>query len=207
MGYRVVRAVLVAAARVWPRVRIAGIENIPGDGGFVLAPTHRSNIDFVLAGAVTKRRLQFMTKDSVWRIRALGALAERLGGFPVNRGAPDRDAIRRSEAALIGGLGLVMFPEGERKSGTKIENLHDGVVYVAARARVPVIPVGIAGSEVAMPPGSWFVRPRRRIRIEVGAPMSVDRERDGPMRRSDIRALTAQLRTELQELFDRASSS
>lgn len=201
------RGILVALVRAWLGLSIAGAKNVPSVGGFVLAPTHRSNIDFVLAGAVTKRRLLFMTKNSVWRYKVLGALVEKLGGFPVNRGAPDRDAIRRAEEALQRGHGLVMFPEGERRSGNQVESLHDGVVYVAARAKVPIVPVGIAGSEAAMPPGSRFIRPRRRIRIEVGQPLSVENEGTGPLRRSDVREGTAVLQSALQELFDRASSN
>jgi 1-acyl-sn-glycerol-3-phosphate acyltransferase len=108
--------------------------------------------------------------------------------------------------SLERGDGLVIFPEGERRSGPRVESLHDGVVYLAARAGVPIVPVGIGGSEDAMPPGSRFIRPRRRIRVEVGEPLRFGNLRDGPLRRSEVRDGTAILQGRLQELFDAASS-
>lgn len=204
MLYRIVRELLVALLRAWLRVSIAGRENVPTAGPFILAPTHRSNIDFVLAGAVTRRRLRFMTKDSVWRVPVLGKLVEQLGGFPVNRGTPDRQAIARSLTALSQGDGLVLFPEGQRRTGDAVNNLYDGVAYLAARAQVPILPIGIAGSEHAQPPGQIWIRPRSRIRIVVG-PALAPRDTPGTrIPRSAVRALTERLEANLGALHAEA---
>ena len=206
MAYRVVRAVLVGVARLWLRVTIRGAKNIPASGAFIIAPTHRSNLDFLLAAAITKRQLRFMTKDSVWRVKTLGALVNRLGGFPVNRGTPDREAMRRSLIALEQGNGLVLFPEGQRRSGPTVEALHDGVAYLAARAGVPIVPVGIAGSDAALAPGARFVKLRQRVTVEVGAPIMPQDGARGRIPRSAVRVLTADLEAELQRLYQAASA-
>lgn len=200
--YTMVRGILVGLIRTWLDVQIIGRENVPTTGGFILAPTHRSNIDFVLASAVTPRRLSFMTKDSVWRSRVLGRVVQHLGGFPVSRGAPDREAIARSLAALTVGNGLVLFPEGQRRSGPAVENLHDGVAYLAIRAQVPIVPIGIAGSGNAQPPGKVFIKPRARVGVQVGSPLVPPITANGRVPRSVIRQLTEDLRRELQALQD-----
>ena len=74
--YSVVRAAIFAAAKLLGRVQIIGRERVP-DGPFVLAPVHRSNIDFGLASLVTTRRMRYMAKDSLWRSNALGRFACR----------------------------------------------------------------------------------------------------------------------------------
>lgn len=63
-----------------------------------------------------------------------------------------------------------MFPEGTRRSGPEVQELKDGVAYLSLRAGVPVVPVGIGGSERAMPRGSSFPRPRR-VNVVIGPPV------------------------------------
>ena len=63
---------------------------------------------------------------------------------------------------LEAGEPLVLFPEGERKSGPIVQPLFDGATYVAVKAGVPIVPVGIGGSERAMPKGAKFIFPQGR---------------------------------------------
>src|SRR3954447_22424850 len=115
--YRVVRALIEAVARVLFALTMEGTEHIPAGRPFVLAPVHRSNVDFALAGCVTKRRMRFMAKDSLWKVPLLRNLVEALGAYRVNRGTADREALRLTEDMLKRGEPVVMFPEGTRKSG------------------------------------------------------------------------------------------
>ena len=71
---------------------------------------------------------------------------------------------------LEAGEPLVLFPEGERKSGPTVQPLFDGAAYVALKAGVPIVPVGIGGSEAVMPKGARFIRPRK-VHVIVGAPI------------------------------------
>ena len=98
-----------------------------------------------------------MGKDTLWRNRAFGWLLSALGGFPVTRGTADREALRRCIEVLGMGEVLVLYPEGERKDGPIVQPLFDGAAYVAAKAGVPIVPVGIGGSDRVMPRGARFV--------------------------------------------------
>ncbi len=203
--YSVVRALLQGIFLLLTRVKVYGRENIPRHGAFVLAPVHRSNVDTPLVSAVTNRRLRFMGKDSLWRIRPIGAVLSALGGFPVSRGTADREALSRCIAVLESGQPLVLFPEGERKSGPIVQPLFDGAAYVAVKAGVPIIPVGIGGSEGVMIKGSKMIHPRKCV-IVVGQPLAVMPRSQGPAPRSVVNELSLQLHTNLQRLFDEAQS-
>lgn len=201
--YRVCRNVLVGFCRLYWRLGVEGREHLP-DGAFVLAPVHRSNIDTPLVAAVTTRRLRYMGKDSMWRHRAPGWLFTALGAFPVKRGTADRAALRRCIEVLAQGEPLVIFPEGGRRSGPIVGDISEGAAYLAIRAGVPIVPVGIGGSERAMTKGSWALRPVRTA-IVVGAPLSPpEAGAGGRASRRAVRELTERLRGELQRLFDEA---
>ncbi|MCL5973800.1 MAG: 1-acyl-sn-glycerol-3-phosphate acyltransferase [Actinobacteria bacterium] len=176
---------------------------------YILAPTHRSNIDTLLVGSITRDPMTYMAKSGVFANPVFAKLARLLGGFPVERDGTDREAVEIAQAALLSGSSLVVFPEGTRRRGAAVENLEEGASYLALKTGVPIIPVGIAGSERAMPVGSSFIYPSL-IAIEVGPalfPLSV---RTGEiagarMRRSEITRLTTRLTDELNRLRQQAS--
>jgi 1-acyl-sn-glycerol-3-phosphate acyltransferase len=203
--YRFCRGTVAGFCRVWWRESIEGQEHIPADGPFVLAPVHRSNVDTLLAATVTRRRMRFMGKDSLWARRWSAWLLSALGGFPVHRGTADREALRQCEEVLRGGEPLVIFPEGTRRTGPKVLELFEGAAYVAARAGVPIIPVGIGNSEAAMPRGSKFLKPVR-VAVIVGEPILPPAPPGDGARvpRRVVHELTATLGTELQRLFDQS---
>jgi 1-acyl-sn-glycerol-3-phosphate acyltransferase len=201
--YSVVRNILVFLCVLVTRVRVIDRHKVPASGAFILAPVHRSNIDSPLASAVTRRRMRFMGKDSLWRMKPVGWVLSALGGFPVSRGTADREALKRCIAVLESGEPLVLFPEGTRQSGPTVHPLFDGAAYVAVKAGVPIIPVGIGGSERVMPKGSRMIYPRKCVMI-IGDPIVVDRDEQGRVPRSAVRDVTDRLSSALQELFDRA---
>lgn len=203
--YRIVRFLIWLVAKLFWRISFEGLHNVPRAGPFVLAPVHRSFIDFGLVSAVTRRRMGYMGKESLWKSKLLGGFISMLGAYPVNRGAPDREALRRTLALLEKGEPLVLFPEGTRRTGPVIEHLHEGAAFVASRAGVPVVPVGIGGSERALPKGKRLPRPVK-IHVLVGEPLTPAPIAEGarhPSRRA-VKELTVQLQGVLQDLFDRA---
>ena len=204
--YRFARGIINLLCRVFWRVRVSGRENIPLTGAFVLAPVHRSNIDTMLACTVTPRRMRYMGKDSLWKNSVTGWLFSALGGFPVTRGTADREALRRCVYVLQSGQPLVMFPEGERKSGAVVEKLFDGAVYVAIKANVPIIPVGIGGSELAMQKGSKMIRPVRCAMV-IGKAIVVDANDGSRTARSSVKTISEELQLSLQNVFDAAQKS
>jgi 1-acyl-sn-glycerol-3-phosphate acyltransferase len=205
LWYRFARSLVVGFCKLFWRVSVTGKEHVPATGPFILAPVHRSNVDFAIVAAVTKRRMRYLAKDSIWKL-GLGRVWESLGAIPVARGTADREAMRQLEATLAAGDPVVMFPEGTRQSGPIVQPLFDGPAYVAARAGVPIIPVGIGGSEKAMPKGSKMLRPVK-IAIVVGPPLLPEsRGAGGRVPRRAVAELTASLKDEVQRLFDDAQT-
>src|SRR5206468_9029798 len=130
----------------------------------------RSFIAFGLVAGMTRRRLRYMGKDSLWKYKVPGRLWTALGAFPVRRGAADREALRRCIEVIEGGEPLVLFPEGTCRSGPIVEELFEGTSYVAARTGVPIVPVGIGGSEKALQKGKRMPRPVK-VHLIVGPPI------------------------------------
>jgi 1-acyl-sn-glycerol-3-phosphate acyltransferase len=201
--YRVCRRAIELFGRVYWRLSVEGTEHLPKAGAYIVAPVHRSNVDTPLVGCITTRRLRFMGKDSLWKGKASARFFSALGGFPVHRGTVDRDALRRCVEVIESGEPLVLFPEGTRQTGPLVQELFEGAAYVAVRTGVPIIPVGIGGSERAMPRGSKFLRPVR-IAIVVGEAIEAPPTDGRRGSRRAVREVTAQLQKQLQAQFDTA---
>ena len=204
--YAVGRFLVAGFFRVYTRMTIEGRDRLPAEGGYVFAPVHRSYVDTPISSWVSTRRMRFMGKDSMWKYERLGKLFSALGAFPVSRGTTDREALKRCTTILASGEPLVLFPEGERKDGPTVQPLYDGAAYIASRAGVPIVPVGIGGSADVMPRGARFVYPHR-VHVVVGEPFLVETNERGRATRETLDAATARLHDELQRLFDAAQAA
>ncbi len=207
VSYAAIRGLFFGLAKLYFRLEIRGRENIPAHGPFVLAPVHRSNLDFILVSTVRGPRMRYMGKASIWKSALLGRFVSMLGAFPVHRGTADRESLRTCMRVIENGEPLVMFPEGTRRSGDTVEELFDGTAYVAARAGVPLVPVGIGGSDKAMPVGSSMVWPRKIVMI-VGEPIvPAVGDGTGRVKRREVRQMTERLHREIQALYDEARAA
>lgn len=148
---------LVLGGLSWPvlktlyRHRATGVENVPRDGGFVIAANHWSNFDpWPLAMPLFPRRfLRFMGKSELFWF-PLGAIITAAGAFPVRRGERDDEAIATAVDLCRRGHAVVMFPEGTRRR-KGLRKKHEarwrtGAARIALEAGVPLVPAGIAGT-------------------------------------------------------------
>jgi 1-acyl-sn-glycerol-3-phosphate acyltransferase len=197
--YRVCAGLVSGLSKVLFRPTVSGAENIPLEGPVIIAPIHRSNVDFALTLFISKRKVFFMAKDSLFKVPLLGPLITHLGAFPIHRGSADRESMAHSEAVLRQGHALVLFPEGTRKEGRQVAPLHDGAMFVAARTGAKVVPVGIGGSDRAMPKGAKLPRPAK-IRIVVGMPLDPPSS-EGRVARSALNAKSEELRAALETVY------
>lgn len=152
------------AAFFWPmfsllfRWRISGVENVPA-GGAIIAPNHQSFFDIPLVALVLAlhgRRTHFMAKSELFRNPAFAWIIRNLLAFPVRRGAPDRMAIRYAIERLKQGELVVIFPEGTRSKTGQLKEAEAGLSLIAARAVVPVVPVGIGGTRLMFSKEQFF---------------------------------------------------
>jgi 1-acyl-sn-glycerol-3-phosphate acyltransferase len=204
--YRVVRAVVLSAFKVLFRVKVEGKEHVPKRGPYIVAPTHRSILDIPFAAFITRRRIRFLAKKELFTTRFGRWLFNRLGAIPVDRNAVDRAALRVSSDALAAGEPVGVFPEGTRHAGPLLGTMHDGASYLALKHGVPIIPVGIGGSEEILASGKLVPR-IKRVALVIGEPIPVDAGDGSVRRRSDLTALTGEVRSRLQDCFGAARAA
>jgi 1-acyl-sn-glycerol-3-phosphate acyltransferase len=202
--YRIIWPIVAKGSGVVFLARLRGQDRLPATGGYVLAPSHRSMMDIPFLALVTRKRVRFMGKVEVFEIPVLGWLFTALGGFPVARDGTDRKAVRDAMAMLQSGDALAVFPEGTRQNGPKIQPLQPGAAYLALRAGVPIVPVGIAGSEEIIRSRGRFLPRFDRVAIVVGAPLVPPPRTKSTVPRADVDALTSELHDALQRTFDDA---
>ncbi|MCP4221987.1 MAG: 1-acyl-sn-glycerol-3-phosphate acyltransferase [Actinomycetia bacterium] len=205
LTYRAIRSLLRLVATIYFRLEVKGRENLPEIGGFVLAPGgHRSIIDTPMVSLAGYRVLRYMGAETYFNIPGFGWFLRAMGGFPVERTATDRSALRLAEWVLNNGEPLAVFPEGTRQEGPIIQPLKEGAAFLACRTGVPIVPVGIGGSERAMPRGRHLALPRK-ITMVIGEPILPPVKAEGErVKRSSVRRVTDQLSNDLQILFDEA---
>jgi 1-acyl-sn-glycerol-3-phosphate acyltransferase len=204
MFYRIVWWVVAFGFGLLYRVRMRGTEKLPRTGGYIMASSHRSMMDIPFDARLTKRPLRYMGKASLFKVPVLGPLFRTLGGFEVQRDGTDRKALRESIAMLQGGQVLLMYPEGTRQNGAKIEPLQPGAAYLALRAGVPILPVGIAGTEEIFRTHRTRIPRFARVAMVVGDPILPKPLTGSVVPRAEVDALTSELHEALQRVFDEA---
>ncbi|WP_033340092.1 lysophospholipid acyltransferase family protein [Catenuloplanes japonicus] len=184
---------------------VEGRENIPDSGGVVFASNHLSVADEVLSGVVVPRHLAFWAKAEYFRGTGFNGffvkhLLQALGAIPVER-AGGRAALAAFDAAvplLQRGGQVVVYPEGTRSPDGRLYKGRTGAVRLATMAGVPVIPVGVTGTEKMQPIGQRLPR-----MAPSGATIRFGKPMDFTGRDTDtlgLRAMTDEVMTEIQKL-------
>ncbi len=181
-------------------VRHEGVERLQTAPPVIIAPVHRSNLDSVIIGVLGGRRLPTLSKESLFKIKPVAWWIAGLGAIPLDRDAADREATTAARKILDSGKPLMIFPEGTRQTGQRIGELFDGTTWIAAKTGASIVPVGIAGTEEAMPHGAKFPK-RVPVGVVVGEPIPMP---EGRVPRSKLTELTEQMRASLQAANDRA---
>ncbi len=184
------------------RMKVSGIENIPKEGAFIIAPNHTSYADPPIAGTAffPRRRVNFMGKAELFRVPGLGRLV-RNWCFPVSRGSADKKAIRTAMRVLASGGGLCVFPEGGRGPGEHtILPGEVGVAMLAARSGAPVIPMGLIGASRCLPKGRPLFLPRA-CEVRIGKALALETLRGERVRRAEMEAATYEIMGAIAELL------
>ena len=195
-----------AMARAWARVLLAvsgvkvkveGLEKIKEDGSYVFASNHLSYMDTPVALANIPVQFRFLAKRGLFQIPFMGWHLARAGHIPVPRGdarAAVRTMTLAAQIVRDQQISLLIFPEGGRSRKGELRPFMEGAAYIAIRAGVPLVPVGLVGTREVLPYGSGNIR-RGRVILRVGDPI--------PTSQATIRDrlhLTEQLRHRIVEL-------
>jgi 1-acyl-sn-glycerol-3-phosphate acyltransferase len=150
--------------------RAEGVDNVPLQGGAILACTHQSHLDPVLVTAPLPRRVGYVARSTLFGNRWFAALIGHLGALAFDRESTGTDDLRLVIDELEGGRALVFFPEGTRSPDGEIGRLKPGIAILARRARVPVVPVAIEGTFRCWPRHRKVFRPGK-VRVLYGEPV------------------------------------
>lgn len=174
---RPTRTYSAVAALSWPilvvvyRLRARGRENIPSEGGFVLACNHMSSFDpWPLGLPLWPRRfLRFMAKSELYWF-PLTLILNGAGAFPVRRGQADAEAIETAVQLARAGNVVAMFPEGTRRRKGLVKRFEarprSGAARIALEAGVPLVPAAVRGTD--------HLRRFAGIRVAYGPPVEID---------------------------------
>jgi 1-acyl-sn-glycerol-3-phosphate acyltransferase len=158
---RVFIPILKAIYGAFALLKVEGAEQLPAQGGVILAANHLSNYDVFPLQFMISRPLFFMGKEELYRNPALDWMLRQLGSFPVYRGERDDWAMRHAQSVLEHGQVLGMFPEGSRNRGKGLRPAKSGVARLALACNAPVVPVALHG------PQYMFRRFPRRTAVQV----------------------------------------
>jgi len=128
-------------------VRYEGLENLPQEGGYILAMHHISAFDPLIYVCRIKRQVHFMGKIELYKNPVIGAFLRALGSFPVDRGNRDTGALDHAEQLVQEGKIFGIFPEGTRSKTGKLLKIKSGAVYIAAKTGAAVVPAMIIAKD------------------------------------------------------------
>lgn len=178
MLYRFLKAWAALVGRLFFGLRVRGAEQVPSSGPFLLVANHVSFFDPVVVGAACSRPLCYMAKAELFRVPLLGWLIRRVNTFPIQRDGADPAALRKALALLAEGKGLLVFPEGTRGAEGVLRPGKAGAGMVALRSGVPVVPVYIHGTGIALGRGQRWPR-LVPLTVAFGPPLTFERREHG----------------------------
>jgi 1-acyl-sn-glycerol-3-phosphate acyltransferase len=154
------------------RGEVAGAENLPASGGFLVAANHASYLDPVFIGSQIPRQIAYFARKTLWKGGVSSWWLDSVGVIPVDRdGGQDVGAIKRVLKALKAERGLILFPEGTRTLDGNLQAAKPGVGFMAVKTQVPVVPVRIFGSFEAYGKGTKVPHFGTPITIVFGKPI------------------------------------
>jgi 1-acyl-sn-glycerol-3-phosphate acyltransferase len=204
--YRTLELTLAPALRAVYSPTVEGFENVPRQGGVIIAGNHISFADEIFTPLAARRQVFYFAKAEYFTTpglkgRAMSAFFTGLGQVPVER------ADTRSAAAVIDigvdvlreGRALGIYPEGTRSPDGRLYKFRTGVARLALRSGAPVVPVGLMGTREVQPPGSrrWHRRP---VTVRFGTPLHFGDRASDERSSKVLREVTETVREAVQQL-------
>ncbi len=194
-----------AIARAWSRILLAvsgvrviadGVEKLDPDQGYVLVANHSSYMDIPVIMATLPQQFRFFAKQGLFRIPFLGTHLQRAGHIPVVRGDARASLKSMSDGAKMireRNVSVLLFPEGGR-SVDHLSEFKEGTAYVAIKAAVPAVPIGLEGMRSILRMHTGYVYPGT-VHLRVGDPIETSH-----LSLRDREALTLELHARVAEL-------
>jgi len=181
--------------------KVEGRENVPSTGPLILVANHVHVVDPIFLVFAFPRWITFVAKEELFRSLFLRLWLRWAGSLPLQRDGKVREKQRILESArkaLEEGLILGMFPEGARSHDGKLRKGKAGSAVIASKTDVPVLPVGIIGTDKVHGIGWLWKRPR--IVVRIGKPFKLP-PTNNKISKSQMQSLTTQLMGEIAALL------
>ena len=156
-----IKTIIYGVYRILFRIEITNSENLPIDEPCIVCANHINYWDAVGLVVTSKKRIRFIAKEDLFNSRFLNWLAHIFDVIPIKRGKRDLDSMKICLKALKNGETLGIFPEGTRKGLAKGAKVQNGAAYMAMKAKVKVVPVGIQGN----------FKPFTKVKLNYGKPL------------------------------------
>ena len=158
---------------------IRGLDNLPKEGGFVLASNHCSYLDPIVIPILFlkqfKRKVHYLAKKELFKPWMLNKVLKAAEIIPIDRTGKDKGALKEALKALKEGEIISLFPEGGRSRTGRIQKGKTGVARLALWAKAPVVPIGIKGSYDIWPAHKKIFKLKKGIELNIGKPMYFDK--------------------------------
>ena len=143
--YRFFYFLLAGIVRLFYRIRVTGLENIPENGGAVLAANHIAIRDVFIIAASIDRQPRFLAKAELFKVPVISSLIRMLGATPLERTGHDVGAVKSIISIAASGNVTTVFPQGTRRPGVNPADtpIKNGIAMIAHRANVPMVPICI----------------------------------------------------------------
>jgi len=217
IAYKAAQGIARAHYTSFHNLRVWGLENIPQSGGVILACNHRSYLDAQLVTLATPRKVSFLTRSESANTPVLRHILQLADAVFLRRG--DDENLAAIASLLQEGLVLGVFPEGtipgaediarwEVEPETGLLPGRSGAIRLALMAHVPIIPVGICGTEALLPPEvfprmSRLPHPRgASITLRFGEPIRLEKRQDEEIGYEQLRGMTRRVMTAISRLVE-----
>ncbi|MDQ3479721.1 MAG: 1-acyl-sn-glycerol-3-phosphate acyltransferase [Actinomycetota bacterium] len=183
-----------------------GTENVPEQGGAILASNHLSYSDWLFMPLTIPRRVTFVAKAEYFTTPGLKGWLQKTFFSGAGQVPLDRSGGRASEGAITTGLRILangelfgIYPEGTRSHDGRLYRGKTGIARMALEAKVPVIPLAVINTNVVAPPGKIFGR-YVRPGVRFGKPLDFSRYEGMESDRYVLRSITDEIMYEIMEL-------
>jgi 1-acyl-sn-glycerol-3-phosphate acyltransferase len=193
LGMNIIRILLLA------RFRVIGRENIPTQGPYIVILNHTSVVDTpVLLLNFPRQKWRFFAVEKWRRYPVFGPLMDWLGAIYIQRGEIDRASLREALAAIEAGTAFGLAPEGTRSRSGRLMAAKDGAAFLASRANVPLVPVGLVNCDRLF--DNFKQLKSTRIEVRIGRPFTLP-ETESRVRTRDLPAYTHLIMVQIAALL------
>ncbi|MCG0276080.1 MAG: 1-acyl-sn-glycerol-3-phosphate acyltransferase [Thermosediminibacteraceae bacterium] len=192
MFYNLAKIICSLLIKILFKIHVEGLENFPDKGAVIVYSNHKSWWDPIIVGCVLKRPIFFMAKIELFKIPVLSFILKKLNAFPVNRGAPDRKAIKRAIEVLNAKKVLGIFPEGTRSRDGSLKEPEPGIALLASKIKdVVLVPVAIKGEYRLLSP----------IIVRIGKPFQLTFDENEKLNSKELAKISKVIFEEVSKLL------